>query len=54
MSKKSKENIDAVKMMRNIRDRLSKEYNKDPEKEEKDLKEIRRKYGFKDKTNAGN
>ena len=39
--------FDAVKMMREIRDRLSREYSKNPEIEKSDLKEIRRKYGIK-------
>lgn len=51
MNRKKNDNIDAVEMMRNIRDRLSKDYNKNPEKEEKDLIEIRRKYGLKSKVN---
>ena len=49
MNKKENKKYDAVKMMREIRDKLSKEYNKHPEKEEKDLMEIRRKYGIKSK-----
>ena len=53
MNNKPKEKIDAVKMMRDIRDSLSEEYNKYPEKEEKDLIEIRKKYGFKRKTSVG-
>ena len=51
MTKQTKDRFDAVTMMRNIRDRLSKEYNEDPDKEEKDLIEIRRKYGIKKKSN---
>jgi hypothetical protein len=39
--------FDAVKMMREIRDRLGKRYIEDPEAEERDLQEIRRKYGIK-------
>ena len=39
--------FDAVKMMREIRDRLSKRYSEDTEAEERDLQEIRRKYGIK-------
>lgn len=39
--------FDAVKMMREIRDRLSREYSEDPEAEKRDLQEIRRKYGIK-------
>jgi hypothetical protein len=36
--------IDAVKMMREIRDKLSKKYKDDPQAEEKDLERIRKKY----------
>ena len=39
----------AVKMMRDIRDKLSEKYLKDPEAQKRDLEEIDRKYGFKDK-----
>jgi hypothetical protein len=39
--------FDAVKMMREIRDKLSETYSKDPEAEKKDLETIRRKYGIK-------
>lgn len=38
--------FDAVKMMREIRDKLSAEYSKNPEDEEKDLADIRKKYGI--------
>ncbi|HHT9126976.1 MAG TPA: hypothetical protein ACFYD6_14345 [Candidatus Brocadiia bacterium] len=41
--------FDAVKMMREIRDRLSQEYTKDPEAEKRDLELIRKKYKIKDK-----
>ena len=41
---KNNKNIDAVKMMRDIRNRLHNEYTKDPQKREKDLKRIREKY----------
>ena len=34
--------LDAVKMMREIRDKLSKEYIKNPEKEKSDLEYIRK------------
>ncbi|MFH0797635.1 MAG: hypothetical protein V2A65_11405 [Candidatus Omnitrophota bacterium] len=40
--------IDAVKMMRDIRDELSKRYSKNPEEEKRDLAAIRRKYGLKE------
>ncbi|MFH0815946.1 MAG: hypothetical protein V1934_03915 [Methanobacteriota archaeon] len=36
--------FDSVKMMRDIRDRLSRRYSADPSAEEKDLKRIRAKY----------
>lgn len=38
--------LDAVMMMREIRDRLSMKYAESPETEKKDLEEIRRKYGI--------
>ena len=42
---KTKEKIfDAVKMMREIRDQLSKKYNNDPSFSEKELKRIKTKY----------
>ncbi|MCH7760602.1 hypothetical protein IIA15_04265 [candidate division TA06 bacterium] len=41
--------IDAVKMMRKIREKLSRIYAKDPEKEKRDLEIVRKKYGMKDK-----
>ena len=40
------EKIDAVKMMRAIRKKMANEYNKNPEKENIDLRAIRRKYKF--------
>jgi len=39
--------FDAVRMMREIRDKLSKIYTKDPDAEKRDLEVIRRKYGIK-------
>lgn len=39
--------FDAVKMMREIRDKLSQLYKEDPEIEERDLKCIRSKYKVK-------
>ena len=39
--------FDAVRMMREIRDRLSKRYIEDPEAEREDLQDIRRKFGIK-------
>ncbi len=39
--------FDAVRMMRDIRDKLSEMYTKDPEAEKRDLEAIRRKYEIK-------
>jgi hypothetical protein len=39
--------IDTVRMMREIRDKLSEIYTKDPEAEKRDLEAIRVKYGIK-------
>lgn len=44
--------FDAVKMMREIRDKLSKIYSKDSEVEKRDLREIRKKYGIREKEKA--
>ncbi len=41
--------FDSVRSMREIRDKLSSDYIEHPEKEEKDLIEIRQKYGIKSK-----
>jgi len=41
--------FDAVKMMREIRDRLSEKYLEKPELEEKDLEATRKEYGIKPK-----
>ncbi|MFO7890317.1 MAG: hypothetical protein R6V04_08250 [bacterium] len=41
--------FDSVKLMREIRNKLSNDYIKHPEKEEKDLIRIRQKYGIKGK-----
>ena len=38
--------FDAVRMMREIRDKLSKRYSEDLEVEKRDLEDIRRKYGI--------
>jgi len=46
MKTKEKE-FDAVKMMRDIRDRLSERWSNNPELEMKDLEEIRKKYNIK-------
>ncbi|MHA1666619.1 MAG: hypothetical protein ACTSW7_04540 [Candidatus Thorarchaeota archaeon] len=40
--------FDAVRMMREIRDELSRRYNEDPSAEGKDLQEIRKRCGIKD------
>jgi len=41
--------FDAVKMMREIREQLSRRYTKDPEAEKRDLELIRKKYAIKEK-----
>ena len=41
-----KKTFDCVKMMRDIRTKLSRRYIRHPELLERDLEEIRRKYGF--------
>ena len=38
--------FDAVKMMRDIRDKIVEKYGKNPELEIKELEEIRKKYGI--------
>lgn len=43
----NKKSFDAVTMMRQIRDKLSREYLENPDKENKDLEQIREKYGIK-------
>ena len=40
--------FDTVRMMREIRNKLSKRYGEDPEAEKRDLKDIRKKYGIKE------
>ena len=42
-----KKKIDAVKMMRDIRDKLTKRYLENPDLENYDLQKIRRKYKIK-------
>ena len=42
--KKENKKFDAVKMMREIRDKLNEEYEKDHGKRKRDLKSVRRKY----------
>ncbi|MCK4296905.1 MAG: hypothetical protein KAX28_09675 [Candidatus Marinimicrobia bacterium] len=44
---KNYKKFDSVKMMRDIRAKLSASYMKSPEKEQKDLEIIRKKYGIK-------
>lgn len=41
--------IKAVKMMRDIRDKITDKYLKEKDLQEKELKEIRKKYGIKRK-----
>ena len=38
--------FDAVRMMREIRDELSRRYSEDPSAEGRDLQEIRKRYGI--------
>jgi hypothetical protein len=45
-------NIDAVKLMRDIRTELSEKYSNNPDLEKKDLEEIRKKYNIKVKQNT--
>lgn len=50
MKNNKKEKIyDSVKMMREIRDKLSKKYSQEPDKERDDLAKIRNKYRIKSK-----
>lgn len=49
MNNKEEKKFDAVKMMREIRDKLSEKYSNNPELEERDLQKIRKKYGIKTK-----
>jgi hypothetical protein len=44
--KKKARNMDAVKMMRDIRDRLSEKYYKNTETLFKDMEKVRKKYKF--------
>jgi len=46
---KKEKDFDAVKMMRDIRDELSEQYNKDPETYMKELEKINKKYGIREK-----
>ena len=41
--------FDAVKMMRDIRNKLHQEYEKNPKKRNEDLERIRKKYNIKNK-----
>ena len=41
---KAKKKFDAVKMMRDIRNQLHNEYEKDPEKRKRDLESVQKKY----------
>ena len=42
-----KKEFDAVKMMRDIRNKLADKYSKSPELEDKELEEVREKYNIK-------
>jgi len=42
-----KKKLDAVKMMRDIRNNLSQKYSDNPELEENELEQVRKKYGIK-------
>ncbi len=42
--------FDAVKMMRDIRDRLCIKYTRDSDSEKRDLEEIRKNYGIRETT----
>ena len=42
--KTSEKKFDAVKMMRDIRDKLHQDYEKDPSKRQQDLERVRQKY----------
>jgi len=44
--------FDAVRMMREIRDKLSKRYARNPEAEKRDLEDIRRKYGKQNRSSS--
>jgi hypothetical protein len=47
MNNRKEKTYDAVQMMRDIRDKLTREYLLDPKKEEQDLIKIHKKYGIK-------
>ncbi len=53
MSNKDKK-FDAVRMMRDIRERLHKQYENNPEKREEDIERIRRKFMKQTKKSTGN
>ena len=48
---KNKE-FDTVKLMRDIRTKLSKKYLNDPEAEEKDLEKIKKKYNIQERNSS--
>ncbi len=48
-SNKKEKKFDSVNMMREIRDKLSKKYSREPDKEMYDLEKIRAKYGINSK-----
>lgn len=49
MNNKKIKKFDSVKMMREIRDKLSKKYSKNPDKEIDDLNKVKVKYRIKSK-----
>jgi len=49
MNKKEEKKFDSVKMMREIRDKLSKKYSQNPDQETSDLVKIKAKYKIKSK-----
>ena len=49
MTDKSEKKFAAVKMMREIRDKLSQRYLEEPSRQDEDLAQIRKKYGIKSK-----
>ncbi len=47
MTNETKKSYDSVKLMREIRERLSREYSENPEKEKRDLKKVQSKFRIK-------
>ena len=52
INKKKEKKYDSVKMMREIRNKLSRKYSQNPAKEIEDLELVREKYGLKPKVKA--